>query len=269
MFKLKVGLIGCGTIGREISQALESQIPEMELVALADINKEKAINLKNSLKSNPSILSNEALILAVDLVIEAASKDAAKRITRQALDEGKDIMVMSTGGLIGNEELFALAKENNCKIYLPSGAIAGLDGVKGAALSKIHSLTLTTSKPPLSLANAPYIRQNKIDLNVLTSAKLIFEGSAEQAVNAFPQNINVAATLSFSGIGVKKTKVRIIADPTLSRNIHEIIMEGEFGKIITRCENLPSPTNPKTSYLACLSAIATLKNIVNPVKIGT
>jgi len=98
---------------------------------------------------------------------------------------------------------------------------------------------------------------------------LLFEGSASKAVKAFPANVNVAATVSLAGIGFERTKVRVVADPSLSRNVHELTVEGEFGTFFTRVENLPSPDNPKTSYLAALSAISTLKQILSSVQIGT
>lgn len=97
----------------------------------------------------------------------------------------------------------------------------------------------------------------------------MYEGPAREAVRKFPANVNVAATLSLAGIGLDKTKVKIVADPEVKNNIHEISVQGDFGELKTRVENVPSPQNPKTSYLAALSAIATLKKITDGVEIGT
>ncbi|MBU3958568.1 MAG: DUF108 domain-containing protein, partial [Candidatus Omnitrophica bacterium] len=80
---------------------------------------------------------------------------------------------------------------------------------------------------------------------------------------------NVAATLSIAGIGPERTIVRIIASPSAKRNTHEIEIESDAGRIFTKTENVIHPDNPKTSYLAVLSAIATLKQILEPVRIGT
>ncbi len=267
--KLKVGIIGCGAIGRALGQAINSRIPEIDLVALADIDKEKARKLAENLLSRPQALSSGELINRVDLVVECAASSASAAIVKDALARSKDILVMSVGGLLGKENLLQLAREKNCRIYLPSGALTGLDGVKSAAVGRIDSVTLTTRKPPAGLSGAPYLAREGIDLSSLREEKVIFEGSAEEAVEGFPRNINVAATLSLAGIGVAKTRVRIIADPKISRNIHEIEVEGEFGRLISRTENLPSPSNPKTSLLAIFSAIATLKSLASPVRIGT
>jgi len=98
---------------------------------------------------------------------------------------------------------------------------------------------------------------------------VIFEGTAADAVKGFPQNINVSAVLSIAGIGSGRTRVRIVASPNCSSNVHEIEIIGEFGKISTRCENVPSKTNPRTSALAIFSAIATLEGALSSVRAGT
>ncbi|MBI4708486.1 MAG: DUF108 domain-containing protein, partial [Candidatus Omnitrophica bacterium] len=155
-----------------------------------------------------------------------------------------------------------------CQIYLPSGAICGLDGVKSASLGRIDKVTLTTRKPPRSLEGAPYLVSKGINLSQIKQETLLFEGTAEEAIRGFPQNVNVCATLSIAGIGPEKTRVKIITSPFYTSNIHEVEAEGAFGRLTVRTENVPSPQNPKTSYLAALSAIATLKQILEPVKIG-
>jgi aspartate dehydrogenase len=130
-------------------------------------------------------------------------------------------------------------------------------------------VTLVTRKHPRSFAGVKIIRQKRIDLNALKEDRLIFSGPAEQAVRLFPQNINVAAVLSLAGIGAKKTIVKIVASPAVKRNIHEVEVISEAGRVFSRTENIPHPDNPKTSFLAVLSAIAMLKQILTPVRIGT
>ncbi|HEC88986.1 MAG TPA: DUF108 domain-containing protein, partial [Thermoplasmatales archaeon] len=97
---------------------------------------------------------------------------------------------------------------------------------------------------------------------------VIFRGNAREAVKLFPKNINVAANLSIAGIGFDRTKVEIVADPVVTRNSHKILAHGKFGRLRAEVENMPNPNNPKSSYLASLSAIATLKRILNPIQIG-
>ena len=283
--KLKIGIVGCGAIGSSLAKAIVSDFSEKaELVSLYDIDIEKAYNLSMALaigsqtmvsrpiKFNKKLaaLNLEDLINKADLVIEATKADAAFDIVKKVLSLSKDIMIMSVGGVIQHyQELRVLTEEKKAHIFIPSGAICGIDGLKAASLGKINKVILTTKKPPKAFLGVPYVLKKKIRLDNIDKDTVLFEGDASQAIKAFPQNINVAATLSMAGIGPEATVVRIVASPTITRNIHEIEIESDAGKIIIRCENVVHPDNPKTSYLAVLSAIATLKQVLGPIKIGT
>ena len=268
---MKVGIIGCGTIGSKLAEHIDKDLRgRARVTALSDIDGKNAKKLSAKLRSRPKVGPVERLIRSVDLVIEAASPKISGDVARKAVNAGKDVMVMSTGGLLKSyRSLFELAKKRKAHIYLPSGAICGLDGLKGAKFSGISKVTLTTRKPPEGLKGAPYVIRHNINLGKIKSEKVLFEGDAFRAMEGFPANINVAATLSLCGIGPGKTRVKIIASPSIKRNIHEIEVEGSFGKLVTRTENIPSPDNPKTSYMAILSAMATLDGILESVKIGT
>jgi aspartate dehydrogenase len=179
-------------------------------------------------------------------------------------------MIMSVGGVAGRlKQLNALAKNNHSRVYIPSGALSGIDALKAANIGRINKVILTTIKNPASFRGVKYIETRGINLNKIKKDTVLFSGKAAEAVKYFPQNINVAAVLSLAGIGVNKTRVRIIASPEVTRNIHEVRIESGAGNITTRTENVLHPDNPKTSYLAVLSAVAMLKQILGPVKIGT
>ena len=210
------------------------------------------------------------LLNKAGLVIEATKPDAVWDIVKRSLSSGADIMVMSVGGLLEKyHELESLARGKDRKVYIPSGAICGIDGLRAAKNCKINKVTLTTRKPPRAFLGIPYVLKRKINLEKIAEDTVIFEGSALMAVRAFPQNINVAATLSLAGLGEDKTTVRLIASPRLTRNIHEVEIDSEAGKINCRSENMIHPDNPRTSFLAVLSAVATLKGILAPIKIGS
>ena len=267
---LKVGIVGCGTIGGEICRAFDEGLVQATLVGISDVDLAKAESLARSLKTSVPVVSLADLIQASDLVVEATSKAAAPVIIRQALERSRDVMVMSVGGLLeSTDEMLRLAQRQGRRLYVPSGAIAGVDAIKGAMVGRVSKVTLTTRKPPRGLEGAPYVVKKGIDLGALKEPTLIFSGSAAEAVPAFPANINVAAALSLAGIGADKTEVRIIADPGCDKNIHEIEAEGDFGRLVARMENVPSPHNPKTSYMAALSAIALLRRITASLVVGT
>jgi aspartate dehydrogenase len=267
---LKVGLIGCGTIGSEIARAITDRFSkDAKLVALCDINEDRAGKLLDTLGDQPQVLSMDELIQESDLVIEAASGKIVAELVSKCLQAEVDVMVISVGGFIGHEELFQKAEEGNCRIYLPSGALCGVDAVKAARISNITRAQLITRKPPRGLKGAPYLEKQNIDISNIDNERVIFEGSAEEAIKAFPKNINVSALLSLTGLGAKETKVKIITSPKFTTNSHQMIIEGDFGRIESLSENKPSPNNPKTSYLAVLSCIACLKQILSRVKLGT
>lgn len=261
---MKVGIIGCGFIGTEVAEFFEKD-KYFSLIGVNDIDKNKANELAKKLKSSPKFMDFDDLIAESDLIIESATKDVINGIlSDKNLDKkNKKLLIMSTGGLINNLDL--LNKIKNCEILLPSGAIAGLDAIKSVS-GKIESLTLTTTKPAISLEGAPYIINNKINLSELKDKKVIFEGNLKEAIMGFPQNINVAATLSLAS-KFENIKIKILADPSTKFNTHEIEAVGDFGIIKTTTQNLPSK-NPKTSYLALLSAIQAIKNLKGNVKVG-
>jgi aspartate dehydrogenase len=269
---LKIGIVGCGAIGSSLAKTIVTDFSNSaRLISLYDIDKERVHKLSDKLHNRKLAAGSlRDLIRKVDLVVEATKADKALNIAKCTLSLSKDIMIMSVGGVIGHyKELAVLAQKNNVRVFMPSGAICGLDGLKAAACGKINKVTLTTKKNPRSLLGAPYIIKKRIALDKIKKDTVIFEGNAILATKAFPQNINVAATLSIAGIGPKDTVVRIIASPHTKRNIHEIEIESASGRIFTRTENVLHPDNPKTSYLAVLSAVATLKQILASLEVGT
>jgi aspartate dehydrogenase len=270
MRKLKIGIVGCGTIGTEIAKACQTRMRNAaSLVGICDSNEEKAVFLKKALKGKVPILKIDDLVRKADLIVEAASAKASLSLLKKAISRKKNILIMSIGALLGNESLLEKCAKAGIGVYLPSGAICGVDGLKSASVGRIDSVTLTTRKPLKALNGAPYLKRNNINVWAIKEETVIFNGNAQDAVKGFPQNVNVCAILSLAGLGARDTRVKIITSPAYTKNIHEIEIEGEFGRIVTRIENVPSKTNPKTSQLAVFSAIATLEGIARSVRIGT
>jgi len=268
---MKIALIGCGAIGKIIAQSIRNKKVNAQLVCVYDKIEKKGKNFAEKFQTKFKIF-DEILKEDLDLVIEAASQEAVKEYVPRILKSQKSVMIMSTGALVDSQlldRIKTLANENDLKVYLPSGAIVGIDGIKSANVSDIDKVILKTIKPLKSLEDTPFFKKNKINLNDIKRPTIIYEGPAKEAVKLFPQNINVAATLSLAGIGPEKTIIQIIVDPNIDKNIHEIIAEGKFGMLHTKTENIPCPDNTKTSYLAALSAIATLKKITEPIQVGT
>jgi aspartate dehydrogenase len=257
---IKVGIVGMGVIGTQIAKAIDNGIPGVALVGATVRSPVKA--------GGYPALALPDLIRRSDLVVEAATQAALLEIGPAVLSAGKHLMVLSVGGLVDVLDDWArLAARQACRILVPSGAIAGLDGVKSAREGQITSVTMETRKPPRGLAGAPYIAAQHIDLGAIREETLIFEGPATQAVRAFPANVNVVAALSLAGIGPERTRIKLYAVPGLERNQHRISLEGEFGRLRIEVENVPSE-NPRTGRLSYLSAIAMLRELGSPVHVG-
>lgn len=261
-------------MGTQIAIAIDSgQIPAT-LTHVFDESKEKSELLVSKLTHKPEIAANSHLLSSnpVDIVVEAASQDAVRDVSLSILQNKKDLMIMSVGALL-DESIYDILHDA-CShfrktIYLPSGAIAGLDGLKSVK-DELESVSITTTKHPNSLKGATFFETFDIDLDSIAKPTTIYEGTAKEAVSLFPANINVAALLSLSGIGSDKTAVKIVADPSTDKNIHHIEARGKFGRMTFNIENLPDANNPKTSRLAILSAIQTLKKYCSDgIQIGT
>ena len=209
--KIKIGIIGCGVIGSEIAAYCDKKLSHAcRIIFLNDFDEPKARMLSKRLKSKPRIVSSDELIEKSDFIIEAASPDVSCLIAEKTLRKDKSALIMSVGGLLKVKNLDNLLNSTKGNIYIPSGAVCGIDGALGAKIGGITGVTLITRKPLKGLKGAPYFTERKINIERIKKETLVFSGSAKQATKYFPKNINVSATLSLAGVGPEKTKVKII-----------------------------------------------------------
>ena len=274
----RVGIVGYGSIGKEIIAATRRhEIPNAKIVALFD----KESTVFNSVDYDTGELHlfsdfdefyNSKIYSNIDIIIECASKGAVKEYGMKIIKSKKVLIVLSVGAFSDEDylrELQNLSKLNNTRILIPTGAIAGLDSIRSVK-KYLNTVTIVTTKNPKSLVGAPYFKSSKIRIDEISKETVLFEGNAADAIELFPANVNVAVSIALAGIGLVKTQVKIVADPTLSVNKHEIVGEGAFGKLHIVVQNIPSPSNPRTSYLASLSAIECLRGLCNEnFRIGT
>ena len=150
---------------------------------------------------------------------------------------------------------------------MPSGALGGIDAIR-AARGRLDRVTLTTTKPPRGLAGAPGFAE--WESREISEPTVVFDGPAVEAVKLFPANVNVAATLSLAGLGAQETRVKVVADPGSTVNVHEVEAVGGLGTLRFRMELLPHERNPKTSFLAIVSAVEALRAATTPgIRVGT
>jgi aspartate dehydrogenase len=263
-----IGIIGCGAVSQGLLKASESGVLTLPISGITSRTKEKAQKFLSTLKKPPEYYTREKLITKSDLIVEAAGGDVVPELARETFESGKDLMAISIGALVDYPDIIELAKKHGCKLYAPSGAIAGLDGIKSASIGRLDKVVMITRKPLMALEGSPYLVERGVSVLGFTEEKEIFHGTAREACRGFPANVNVSAAVSLAGIGPDKTQIRIIAVPGLERNCHDIEVEGEFGRLAIHIENIPTE-NPRTGKLTVMSIIRTLQGIIDPLQVGT
>lgn len=253
---MKVGIIGCGAIANIIASSIVSEDNGIDIKYFFDKDIERAENIA-SLTNGIAVLDFDEMLNDVDLILECASPDSVRDYAPKVLKKGIDMIIMSIGAFMDLDfhyQIEKIAKQNNAKIHLPSGAIVGLDGIKAVSKFGLEVVSLVTRKSPKSLGRD------------IDKVEVLFEGKASEAVKKFPLNINVAATISLACN--RDIDVKIIVDPSVDRNVHEITVKGDFGEFKTTTMNYPCASNPKTSMLAALSAIRLLKSFNETISVG-
>ncbi|MBO1003654.1 aspartate dehydrogenase [Pseudogracilibacillus auburnensis] len=257
---MNIGIIGAGAIATYLLNELNENKTNIQITSLYVRDHEKYKRLEEEYNIRLYTNLEQFLKADIDIVVEAANIEAVKQLLPEIITQ-KDAVVISIGALAEEEflhEIKCALEKNQRHIYLPSGAIGGLDLVQNvSAVGKIKNVLLETRKPANTLVNAP-----------IDEEQIIFEGTARKAIEKFPKNINVSIALALAGVGFDDTKVKIIADPHTENNLHTISVNGEFGQATFSITNKPLPSNPNTSYLAAISIIGTLKRLTSSIKIG-
>ncbi len=267
---MRITIIGCGSIGTSLALTADN-MPEVKRIYLYDTKPESAEHVAAMIKKGIVTDSVEDELYHCDMVIEAASQEAAKYFMPIVVERGVNMMIMSVGALVDDEfrnDVFEKASKTEACIYIPSGAVCGVDGLRSAREAGVDYVELITIKGPKSLEDVPYVLDKGIVVDDLKERTEVYSGTAREAVKLFPKNINVAATVSLFGIGFDKTTVKIVVDPEATSNSHEIKYGGEFGEAVCHTYNVPSPDNPRTSHLAALSASHALKSLIKNVWIA-
>jgi aspartate dehydrogenase len=271
---MRVALLGGGTIGRLVLERVErAELQGIEIIAVAGRRPSSPAADLAAKFGVPYVVDRKALLAArPSTVLEAASHEAVKDHLVPLLEAGINVVVLSAGAL-ADDRLRSAAEQaaarSGALFYVPSGGIGGLDALKTACLAGVEEASIQVAKPPAAWKGIPYVEARGFRLDGLTAPLTLFEGPAREGVPHFPQNVNIAAVLSLAGIGWDRTRLKVVADPALTLNTHTIRVSGRSGRFSVVLENVPSPDNPKTSWLACYSALAALKAMQSRVRYGT
>jgi len=269
MASARVAIAGLGAIGSKVASGLDAGIPGLELVAVAAGDLPAAEALLGGFAKEVPILELSDLAEAADIVVECLPPDVFAEVAEPVLSAGKTLVAASAGAVLKNEALVALARENGGKIIVPSGALAGLDGLRAAGEAGIESVRLVTRKPVTSFAERVTVGGETIELAGLAAPRCLFSGRVREAVAAFPVNVNVAASVAFAGIGPDETRIEVWADPQARHNRHTLFVTSLAGSFTVEVENFPDPANPKSSSLTAYSILACLRRLAAPFSVGS
>ena len=255
---MRIGLIGNGAIARVVTSHCEKSTNKLSVVGSLGL-----VNDTESVGTHPIYTKIDALLdLSPDIIVECAGKNAVKEYANLILSRGIDLVIISVGALANDtlyRKLLSSCEKFSSRIFIPSGALGGLDVIESAKKDGLKKVFLRTTKHPNSWLGAPGVMN--ANLKSIKVSRTIFKGTAREAAILFPKNANVAASLGLSGIGMDRTNVELVADPNIKNNSHYLRAEGNFGKLEVSIDAVPSPDNPKTSHLAALSIINQLEKI--------
>lgn len=274
MSERAIGIIGIGSIGGVVARRLAAgDVPGARLHAIAGLPAEATAlgELSRLLGCRMTTDPAQLPALGADLVVEAAGVAAARTYVIGLLEAGVDVLMMSVGSLADGDlraRVVEAARRSGRRVHIPSGGIAGLDGVRSAAVGEIELVRVTTRKAPVSLRGAPHLDRTGVDVDALTEPTVIFDGTSAEAIVGFPANVNVTVAVGLAAGDPARVRSRVIAEPGLPDLVQELSVVGEFGQLDVRISNRPSPANPRTSTMAAFSAIAALRKIVSPIQIA-
>src|SRR3989442_14141576 len=129
---MDVGIAGLGAIGRQVCLALDEGLPGLRLVGATARDREKAERFLERLGSPAPFLSLDDLVEASSVVVEASTQKHLEEIAPTTLTAGRDLVVLSCGGLLRRPDWGDLPAAHRRRILLPSGALARLHRVKRA-----------------------------------------------------------------------------------------------------------------------------------------
>lgn len=266
MKKYKLAIIGSGALGSIIGKVVSQNLSKnYEILGVLSGKIGNAIKLADEIGCKAYKTLDDLIEDNPDYIIEAASPDVFKDIGIKILSNRINLIPLSVGALADKEfynKVKETALENNSRVHIPAGAVGGFDVLRASLLMEEVEVSISTEKSPESLNGAPLLKGRRLSEE---KAEEIFSGYALEAIDHFPENVNVAVATALATTGVNNTRVSVNSIPGFENNRHEIKLTGETINVTITIETKPSKGNPKSSTLAAYSVISVLENLVSPI----
>lgn len=206
----KIGFLGCGKIGSAL-------LAEVETTRLAQALFVQDPFMEAAQKNGIPVIrqADAAQYRQADLIIECATADALRQ-NIDAILANCDLFLFSVTAFSDEEferNVRNLCSRHHTHVYIPHGAILGLDGIADGR-GAWETVSIQTVKNPQSLGRHD------------TERTVLYQGSTRGACQLFPRNVNVHAAVALAGIGFDRTQSQVIADPAATTNTHIISLHG-------------------------------------------
>lgn len=277
----RLAIIGCGALGALIAEGVAGELSSLwKLCGVMARRQERAAELAGRLDCAAFADIESLLAERPAVVVEAAGAEAARAYAETVLRSGSSLILLSSGVLAVtgfSSRLREAAQEGGSVLYVASGAIGGFDIMRTLAFrerqlasqglpplpgQEFHA-RVDNLKAPGSLNGAPFLAGKSLPED---RAERIFEGSAQEAIQGFPANVNVAVAAAAASAGMERTQVSITSDPSLKENTHRILVQGFGVRASMEFASLPDPENPRSSTLSAWSVLALLEEMGSPVR---
>jgi aspartate dehydrogenase len=247
---MRICLIGYGAIGREIGAAVASLGAGAAVVGVL---------VRAGRDAGPFAAVHDVVGLTAtrpDVVLECAGHSGVADYAAEVLAAGLDLVLCSVGALTDDslvERLRAASASGGGRLLFAPGAVAGLDGLIAARLAGLSAVTYTSRKPPHAWRGTA--AEAVLDLDHPEDERLFFEGTAREAARLYPKNANVAISVGLCGLGLDRTRVRLISSRKVTDPRGLIEAAGAFGSFEFDIFARASPRNPKSSALTAYSLL--------------
>ena len=264
--RLKIALIGYGAISQMLFDVFKEKKPPIDIVGVL-VRRGRGKATQKAVGKKVAVVEDlkSLLKLKPDVVVEAASQQAVRDWGETILEKGVDLMVIATGAY-GDPKLWKrhrdAAARSGARLRLPSGAIAGLDGLLAMRLGKLERVKYTSIKPPHAWTGTP--AETDFDLPSIKEPTVIFQGTPADAGRLYPKNANLAVTVALCGAGLERTDIELVADPTLppGTNASRLEVISDSGELRLERLGKSMPDNPKTGVLTALTMADDLMKMV-------
>lgn len=250
----RIGLIGMGNIGSYVYEQIRSQ-PQLglEVAFVADTAADRLKTIPRDLVLADPAQAEEK---RPDLIVEMAHPSVTQKYGETLL-ACADYMPLSLTAFADNDlhkRMLATAAQNNTCLYVPHGALVGLDAIFECR-DVWEEVTVTMKKNPKNMDMAAFPQfQGK----PITEPTALYDGPTRGICPLLPRNVNSHAAVALAGIGFDRTRSRMVADPSLDVAMIEVLARGQGAEVrIERSNQLKGVTGLFTLRAIWLSICRT------------